>query len=66
MKIRVNGREQEFKAPLTVKGLLDSLGLDCSEVAVELNRKILQKEIFESTRLAHGDVIEIVRFVGGG
>lgn len=66
MKVRINGKEQEIAEISTVKDLLDQLGLDCSRVAVELNYKILARDKFESTELSEGDVVEIVRFVGGG
>jgi thiamine biosynthesis protein ThiS len=35
-------------------------------VAVEMNRVILPREAYGSTRLAEGDSLEIVHFVGGG
>ncbi|OCC15241.1 Sulfur carrier protein ThiS [Dissulfuribacter thermophilus] len=66
MKVKINGKEQEIAEISTVKDLLDQLGLDCSRVAVELNYKILERDKFESTELSEGDVVEIVRFVGGG
>ncbi len=66
MKVRINGKEQEIVEITTLKDLLDQLGLDCSRVAVELNYKILERDKFESTELSDGDVVEIVRFVGGG
>jgi sulfur carrier protein len=35
-------------------------------VAVELNREILPRVGFADQRLADGDTLEIVQFVGGG
>jgi sulfur carrier protein len=35
-------------------------------VAVERNREIVPKSMYRATRLAEGDRIEIVQFVGGG
>jgi thiamine biosynthesis protein ThiS len=35
-------------------------------VAVERNREIVPKSAYGETRLAEGDRIEIVQFVGGG
>ena len=47
-------------------GLLNDLGLDARNVAVELNREILKKAGYASTVLGESDRIEIVHFVGGG
>ena len=66
MEIRLNGEDRHFATPLTVRALLDVLDLDRSRVAVELNREVLKRELFERTELADGDLVEIVRFVGGG
>jgi thiamine biosynthesis protein ThiS len=33
---------------------------------VERNREIVDREAFRDTRLADGDVLELVRLVGGG
>ena len=46
--------------------LLDDLGLAGRKVAVELNRDILAREDYATRRLAAGDVVEVVQFVGGG
>ena len=66
MKVKINGKEQEILTSKTVKDILDELGLDCARVAVEVNYKVLEREHFGSHTLKDGDVVEIVRFVGGG
>jgi len=33
---------------------------------VEVNRKILQRPEYETTGLAEGDAVELIRFIGGG
>ena len=50
----------------TVADLLDSLGLLPEGVAVERNRDIIGRSDYSTIRLAEGDRIEIVHFVGGG
>jgi len=47
-------------------GLVNDLGLDARNVAVEINREIVKKAGYASTVLGAGDRIEIVHFVGGG
>ena len=41
-------------------------GYDPARVAVERNGNIVPKAQYSATTLADGDVVEIVRFVGGG
>jgi thiamine biosynthesis protein ThiS len=66
MRITINGESREIAAPLTVAGLVVELGLDPRRVAVELNRRIVKRAEFDAVRLAEGDLLEVVHFVGGG
>ena len=66
MEIRLNGESRSFADSLSVSELLEELGLGGRRVAVELNLDILPRESFPTTRLAAGDVVEVVQFVGGG
>ncbi len=52
--------------PLTVQTLVVLLGLDPRKVAVERNEEIVPRSRYAETRLASGDVLEIVHFIGGG
>ena len=64
-EILFNG-EPKMVVSATVDGLLTELELSGKRIAVELNRKVVQREKYQSTPLAAGDCIEIVHFVGGG
>jgi thiamine biosynthesis protein ThiS len=64
--VEVNGETREAPAGTNVVGLLEQLGLNTGRVAIEYNFKILPRVQWESTRLAAGDRLEIVQFVGGG
>ena len=66
MQITVNGDVHEVPAGLSVRGLVERLGLTDGPVAVERNREVMPRAEHQATELAHGDVIEIVHFVGGG
>lgn len=66
MIVRVNGEEKEFKGSITLNALLKRLKIDKRAVVVELNYRIVKKEIFSKTYLKNKDKIEIVHFVGGG
>jgi sulfur carrier protein len=66
MQITVNGDAHEVPAGLTVRGLVETLGLTDGPVAVERNRAVVPRTEHLSTELQAGDVLEIVHFVGGG
>jgi thiamine biosynthesis protein ThiS len=65
IEIRVNGEERRVAAA-TVAELLVGLGLPAQKVAVERNLEIVPRSLHAETRLAPGDAIEIVHFIGGG
>ena len=66
MKITVNGEVRHFEEPLSIAGLLISLGVAGSKVAIECNLEIVPKSAYETIKLRDGDRIEIVHFIGGG
>ena len=65
MRIQVNGDTHEVAAR-TILALVGELGLDPRKVAVERNLEIVPRSLHGETRLAEGDRIELVIFVGGG
>jgi thiamine biosynthesis protein ThiS len=66
MKIQINGEEKEIAHGLSIAALLNELQIRPGRVVVELNRTIIAREKHESISLKHGDMLEIVHFVGGG
>lgn len=66
MKLKINGEEREIADGLTVTALLEELNIRPARVVVERNREIVAREVYGITRLADGDMLEIVHFVGGG
>ena len=66
MKLKINGEEREIADGLTVTVLLEELKIRPARVVVERNREIVAREAYGITRLADGDTLEIVHFVGGG
>jgi sulfur carrier protein len=66
MKLKINGEESEIADGLTVTALLEELKIRPARVVVERNREIVAREVYGITRLADGDMLEIVHFVGGG
>ena len=66
IRLRINGREVELDGPTRLGDYLALLGVDPRAVAVELNERILERSELAATTLGDGDVVEIVRMVGGG
>ena len=66
MRLLLNGEEREVAGVVTIADLVASLGLDARKVAVERNLEIAPRSTYAETRLAEGDRIEIVTFIGGG
>lgn len=66
MVIRINGKDSEVAADISVARLLEDLELRPGRVVVELNARVLSRDAHGATRLAQGDEVEIVHFVGGG
>lgn len=66
MNLRVNGKPVELEGPTPLTAYIRSLGVDPRAVAVEVNERIIDRAEFDRTTLVEGDVVEIVRMVGGG
>ncbi len=67
--LSVNGEPREFAAdlfPATVAALIATLELDPAMVVAEVNGDIVGRGDFTSHALQPGDIVELVRFVGGG
>jgi sulfur carrier protein len=66
IELKVNGKLRTAEPPLTVLSYLEQLGINPAIVAVEYNGDIIRRERYGETPLSAGDVLEIVRMVGGG
>ncbi|OYV40116.1 MAG: thiamine biosynthesis protein ThiS [Acidocella sp. 20-61-6] len=66
LRLNVNDEPREVTAGASVAELLAELGLDTRKVAVERNREIVPRSTYAKVRLAEGDALEIVHFIGGG
>lgn len=64
--VRLNGKDRDVPAGLSVRQLVESLDLDPRLVVVELNREILERDRYGETPVREGDHVELVHFVGGG
>ena len=64
--LQVNGKPIELDGPSLLTAYLEMLGVSPRAVAVEHNRMIIERDAYATTILQDGDVLEIVRMVGGG
>jgi sulfur carrier protein len=64
--LQVNGKRIELDRPTALTAYLESLGVSPRAVAVEHNGTIIERAAYAGTTLRDGDVVEIVRMVGGG
>lgn len=62
----VNGTDRVLESGSSLDDLLRALELDPRMVVVEHNRGIVRRPDLGQTRLADGDRVELVHFVGGG
>ena len=66
LNLVVNGKPRELEESLDLVSFLLSYGVNLQHVAVGYNGTVLEKEKFSETVLKEGDVLEIVKPVGGG
>ena len=66
INLLVNGKERPIDASQDLETYLNSFGLDLTHVAVGYNGEVLEREQYPDVTLQDGDILEIVRPVGGG
>ena len=66
ISLLVNGKPRSLEDSTDLESYLVSFGVNMRYVAVGYNGEVVKKEEFPAVRLRDGDVLEIVRPVGGG
>ncbi len=66
IEITLNGDSHNIEDGKSLVNLLQDLKLDPTKVAVERNLEIVPKTTYQDVKLAEGDRLEIVHFIGGG
>ena len=66
IKITVNGKQMQVIPKFSLKNLIAKLKIPLNKIAIELNKKIIDKKKISKIQLKKGDKIEIVHFIGGG
>ncbi|MSP79278.1 MAG: sulfur carrier protein ThiS [Dehalococcoidia bacterium] len=66
IKIQVNGKPRELDRPVGLMEFLQDLKVNFRFLAVGYNGEVVPKAQYGSVTLKDGDVLEIVRPIGGG
>ncbi len=66
IRIILNGEEKFIEQKLSLKSLIEELGLNINKIAIEKNYEIIFTQELSKNILVAGDRIEIVHFIGGG
>ncbi|MDP6228665.1 MAG: sulfur carrier protein ThiS [Dehalococcoidia bacterium] len=66
INLTVNGKAKALEASLDLAAFLAAMGVNQEHVAVGYNGEVIKKELYPEVQLRDGDVLEIVRPVGGG
>ena len=66
MNLTVNGEARTIERPMTVQQYLEDNNLLLPFMAVARNGEVLLKSEYATVTLQEGDVVEVVRMVGGG
>lgn len=66
MELTVNGKTLEVTDGATITVLLEQLQINPLRVAVQLNQRIIKRELYERTVLCTGDILEVMTFMAGG
>jgi len=64
--IRVNGRDAQVPRDATLLAVVEALDLPSRGLVCEWNGEVIPGAAWASRRVAAGDRLELVRFVGGG
>lgn len=66
MRLRVNGRDEEYPDVKTAADLLSALDVMRERVAVMVNGDVVRRALLAETPLHEGDTVEVITMVGGG
>ena len=66
IEITVNGNISKLDEPTNINEFLVLKGFEGRSVAVAVNSIVIRRKSFNNTIINDGDVVEIVRPVGGG
>lgn len=66
MNIILNGQKYNIESNITLKQMLINLNIEQNNIIAEVNGEVVTKDDFSNKIINENDIIELVRFVGGG
>ncbi len=66
MNIILNGQKYNIENNITLKQMLINLNIEQNNIIAEVNGEVVTKDDFSNKIINENDIIELVRFVGGG
>jgi sulfur carrier protein len=66
VRATINGETRELRIGTTIAALLEQLGVMRSGIAVAKNNRVVARAEYESSTIADGDAVEIIKAVAGG
>jgi sulfur carrier protein len=66
MKITCNGETKEITPNTTLVNFIKEMELNPDTVVAECDGRIINRDEYDSLVLQDGNVLELIRFVGGG
>jgi len=66
MKIICNGETKEIVRNTTLASFIRNMALNPDTVLAECDGKIIKRDEYDTLVLLEGNVLELIRFVGGG
>lgn len=66
MNIILNGQKHNIESNITLKEILINLNIEQKNIIAEVNGEVVTKDDFSNKIINENDIIELVRFVGGG
>jgi len=66
MKITCNGETREVKTDITLVSFIRDMDLNPDTVVAECDGRIIKRDDYDTLVLREGNVLELIRFVGGG
>lgn len=64
--VTVNGQPMDIEGPLSVDAFLELRGINAQAIALAVNGEVLPRSEYAARLIQEGDILEIVRMVGGG
>jgi len=66
MEITLNGEKVNLEHAFSLNQIIDIYDISRETVVVEVNGRLPEKNEYDSIYTKEGDVVELIRFVGGG